>query len=313
MGKIATFFLAAVLPLALSAQQTLTLRDGTQFRGHMISATQNAISFQDENGDNHRFHLSEVQYMDFTGGAIGSGNPPNIFQQNSPGFQQNSPGGNDSNRPGDRPYGDQRAYGDRADRRPAPEYNNGSAYSNRTDVGRPREESGVVPTATEFTVRTNERIDSTTATEGRTYSAQVARDVLDTNGAVLIPRGADAQLVIRNASQRGTINGPQLTLDVESVTIDGARYLVSTQDVQQGSDQNIGKNRRTAEMVGGGAVLGTLLGAIAGGGKGAAIGLIAGAAAGGTAQVLTRGKEVRVPAETVLTFRLDQPIRLQSM
>src|ERR1700730_757571 len=115
MRKIATFFLAAVLPLALSAQQTLTLRDGTQFRGHMISATQNAISFQDENGDNHRFHLSEVQYMDFTGGAIGSGNAPNIFQQNSP-------GGNDPNRPGDRPYGDQRAYGDRADRRPVPEY-----------------------------------------------------------------------------------------------------------------------------------------------------------------------------------------------
>jgi outer membrane lipoprotein SlyB len=64
-------------------------------------------------------------------------------------------------------------------------------------------------------------------------------------------------------------------------------------------------------MVGGGAVLGTLLGAIAGGGKGAAIGAVAGAAAGGTAQVLTRGKEVRVPAETELTFRLEQSVRLR--
>jgi len=64
-------------------------------------------------------------------------------------------------------------------------------------------------------------------------------------------------------------------------------------------------------MVGGGALLGTLLGAIAGGGKGAAIGLLAGAAAGGTAQVLTKGREVRVPAETVLTFRLDQPLNLE--
>jgi hypothetical protein len=303
MGRVATFFLAAVLPLALSAQQTLTLRDGTQFRGHMISATQNSISFQDENGDNHRFHVSEVQFVDFTGATTTSSNPPNIFQQNSP-------GANDPNRSG--PANGDRAYGDPGYRRPAPEYNNGPAYRNRTD-GRTPVESSVVPTATEFSVRTNEAIDSTTATEGRTYSAQVARDVLDTTGAVLIPRGSDAQLVIRNASQGGTINGPQLTLDVESVTIDGRRYLVSTQDVQQGSDQNIGKNRRTAEMVGGGAVLGTLLGAIAGGGKGAAIGMIAGAAAGGTAQVLTRGKEVRVPAETVLTFRLDQPIRLQSM
>lgn len=299
MGRIATFFLA-VLPLALSAQQTLTLRDGTQFRGHMISATQNAISFQDENGDNHRFHLSEVQYVDFTGGAGTSSNPPNIFQQNSP-------GASDANRPGDR------VNVDAGERRPVPNDNNGPAYSNRTETERRQTVPGVVPTATEFSVRTNEPIDSTTATEGRTYSAQVARDVLDSNGAVLIPRGAEAQLVIRTASQGGAINGPQLTLDVESVTINGARYLVSTQDVQQGSDQNIGKNRRTAEMVGGGAVLGTLLGAIAGGGKGAAIGMIAGAAAGGTAQVLTRGKEVKVPAETVLTFRLDQPIRLQSM
>jgi hypothetical protein len=64
-------------------------------------------------------------------------------------------------------------------------------------------------------------------------------------------------------------------------------------------------------MVGGGAVLGTLIGAIAGGGKGAAIGAAVGAAGGATAQVLTRGEEIRVPAESVLTFRLDQPWRLE--
>lgn len=64
-------------------------------------------------------------------------------------------------------------------------------------------------------------------------------------------------------------------------------------------------------MVGGGAALGTLIGAVAGGGKGAAIGAITGAAGGAAIQVLTRGKEVNVPAETVLTFRLDQPWRLE--
>jgi len=55
-----------------------------------------------------------------------------------------------------------------------------------------------------------------------------------------------------------------------------------------------------------------LLGAIAGGGKGAAIGAVAGAAAGGTTQVLTRGKEVKVPAESTLRFKLDKPLRLES-
>jgi outer membrane lipoprotein SlyB len=66
-------------------------------------------------------------------------------------------------------------------------------------------------------------------------------------------------------------------------------------------------------MIGGGAAVGAIIGAIAGGGKGAAIGGAIGAAAGGAAQVLTKGKRVRVPAESTLTFRLDQPVTLQSM
>jgi outer membrane lipoprotein SlyB len=65
-------------------------------------------------------------------------------------------------------------------------------------------------------------------------------------------------------------------------------------------------------MVGGGAALGTLIGAIVGGGKGAAIGAAVGAGAGVGGVVLTKGKEVNVPAETVLNFRLDQDLSLVS-
>ena len=65
-------------------------------------------------------------------------------------------------------------------------------------------------------------------------------------------------------------------------------------------------------MVGGGAALGTLIGAIAGHGKGAAIGAAAGAAAGAGTQILTRGKTVKVPAESTLRFKLDQPLQLQA-
>jgi hypothetical protein len=50
---------------------------------------------------------------------------------------------------------------------------------------------------------------------------------------------------------------------------------------------------------------------MAGGGKGAAIGAAIGAAGGAGTQVLTRGKQINVPAESVLTFKLDQPIVLQ--
>jgi hypothetical protein len=172
--------------------------------------------------------------------------------------------------------------------------------------------SAVVPAGTELAIRTNEAIDSKTAKAGQTFSAVVQQEVPGSSGEILIPKGSDASLILREVSGGGTTGSPELTLDLASVTIRGQRFVVSTSDLEQGNDRGIGKNRRTAEMVGGGAALGTLLGAVAGGGKGALIGAIAGAAAGGTAQVLTKGKEVRVPAETVLKFKLDRPLRLQA-
>jgi hypothetical protein len=170
----------------------------------------------------------------------------------------------------------------------------------------------VVPTGTEIAVRTNDAIDSQNASEGQTYSATVLQDIKGNEGETLIPKDSDAQLVIRQLNSGGTMGSPQLVLDLQSITVNGRRYRVSTEDISQTSKAGIGKNRRTAEMVGGGAVLGTLLGAIAGGGKGAAIGAVAGGAAGGTAQVLTRGKQVKVPAETILRFQLDKPLHLDT-
>ena len=73
----------------------------------------------------------------------------------------------------------------------------------------------------------------------------------------------------------------------------------------------IGANQRTAVMVGGGAAAGAIIGAILGGGKGAAIGAGVGAAGGAGVEVLTKGKEVRVPAETILNFKLDTDLHLQ--
>jgi hypothetical protein len=174
----------------------------------------------------------------------------------------------------------------------------------------PERNSLVVPTGTEIAVRTNDAIDSQNASEGQTYSATVLQDIKGNAGETLIPKDSDAQLVIRQVNSGGNTGSAQLVLDLQSITVNGRRYRVSTEDISQSSNAGIGKNRRTAEMVGGGAVLGTLLGAIAGGGKGAAIGAVAGGAAGGTAQVLTKGKQVKVPAETILRFQLDKPLHL---
>lgn len=169
-----------------------------------------------------------------------------------------------------------------------------------------------VPTGSQIAVRTNEAVDSTTARANQKFSGTVEQDVTGPNGETLIPKGSPAELVVRQVSSGGTTGSPEVALDLAAIEIGGHRYVVSSQDLQQTNNQGIGKNKRTGEMVGGGAALGTLLGAIAGGGKGAAIGAVAGAAAGGTAQVLTRGKEVKVPAETILRFRLDKPLHLRS-
>lgn len=182
---------------------------------------------------------------------------------------------------------------------------------------RSHEQAGTVrnfelTSGTEIAVLTNQNIDSANATPGQTFSADVAENVMDSSGRVVIPKGSPAELVLRDVSQGGLTKNPEMTLDLQSVKVGSRRYMVNTADLQQKGEGSLGANKRTAEMVGGGAALGTLVGAIAGGGKGAAIGAAAGAGAGAGTQILTRGKNVKVPAETTLRFKLDQPLEMSA-
>jgi hypothetical protein len=168
------------------------------------------------------------------------------------------------------------------------------------------------PAGTELVVRTVETIDSRNAGANQIFSGIVEQAVTDGSGRVIIPERASAQLMIRQMSSGGATASPEMVLDVQSITVAGRRYLVSTENTVVEGDTGVGKNRRTAEAVGGGAALGGIIGAIAGGGKGAAIGVLVGGAGGASAQVLTRGRDVQIPAETLLTFRLDKPVSLQA-
>jgi hypothetical protein len=168
-----------------------------------------------------------------------------------------------------------------------------------------------LPVGTEVSVRSEETIDSAAAAEGQTYAAEIADDVTDAAGDVVIPHGSNAQIVIRSASKGGRFRGTSdLVLDLQSVTVEGQEYLISTSDLRQSGKEGLGANKRTAEFTGGGAALGAIIGAIAGGGKGAAIGGGAGAGGGALTQILTKGASIRVPAETVLTFKLDKPVQI---
>jgi hypothetical protein len=266
---------------SLAFADTLVLRDGSRRSGTLDSVSEQYITL-DEGGTLHRYHRSEVQRIEL-----------NSYQRDT---AATAPV------PQNRNYSDQVAnQNDDRDRALEP---GGGKFNGRDAVA--------LPAGTQISVITTDPIDSKTGSEGQTFAASIAQDVMDQDtGRVVIPKGADAELVIRNVNAGGTTGTSDLALDLQSVSVAGHTYDVSTEDLQQQSNAGIGKNKRTGEYVGGGAVLGTLIGAIAGGGKGAAIGAIAGAGAGAGTQVLTRGKAVHVPSETTLNFRLDQPLHLR--
>jgi hypothetical protein len=166
----------------------------------------------------------------------------------------------------------------------------------------------MLTSGTEIKVRTDTAINAQSATAGQTYAATVSQDVKDSSGNVVVPSGSRARLAAVQTSDN------QISLALQSLTANGQRYYLNTNSTQAESTTakpGVGKNTRTAKYVGGGALAGTLIGAIAGGGKGAAIGALAGGAAGAGAQTLTKGKKLDIPAESQLTFRLEQDVTLQ--
>jgi outer membrane lipoprotein SlyB len=165
--------------------------------------------------------------------------------------------------------------------------------------------SGQIPAGTQIVIRTMDDINVASIDQTRDYDAQIDREVLSSDGSVLIPVRSPVKLSVFSTGNN------ELELGVRSITINGQNYSVNTDTEKRAQREGLGKNRRTATMVGGGALLGTLIGAVAGGAKGAVIGAATGAAVGAGAQIATRGKEVKVPAESQLTFKLDDPIYLQ--
>jgi hypothetical protein len=166
-----------------------------------------------------------------------------------------------------------------------------------------------IPAGTTVQVRTTEPID-TESTDGRIYTGTVENDVRDSQGRLAFPRGATAELVVRRDAD------DQLVLDLDSVTVNGRRYGVDATRRPVGTtgdairNSGIGANKDTAIHVGGGALLGAILGAAIGGGDAAAAGAVVGAAGGAATQILTKGRRVRVPAETLLNYRLQSDLNL---
>ncbi len=184
-------------------------------------------------------------------------------------------------------------------------YPNSAQSTTATDTG--RSGAGEIPAGTEIVIRMIDAADSQYDQLGKTYRASVDQPVV-VNGQTIIPRGADVITVLTDARKSGKISGKtELTLNLQSVTVNGRTYDANSTTVEQASGS---RGARSTKVIGGTAALGAIIGAIAGGGKGAAIGAGSGAAVGTAAEVATSGQRVKIPAETRLTFSLQAPLEL---
>ena len=288
MKRVLALLLLAVLP---AFADTIITREGASYSGQ-FAAAKNEITFTDGSGINYNFPRRDVQSLVFTDSSdvvtLRSGKTySGKFTGTNPlSFTDNQ--------------GIQYQF-------PAKDVTS-LVLSESAPATLPAE-AKMIPAGSEIHIRTDEKIDSDNAPPGTTFAAQVTNDVLDTAGAVAIPAGSPARLLILSAS-RGAVGSPELVLDLDTVTIKGNVHRVYSSELKESNRKGMGANKRTAEMLGGGAAIGSLMGAIFGGGRGAAIGAGAGAGGGFLTQLLTRGKQVKVPAETELHFRLERALIL---
>lgn len=172
-----------------------------------------------------------------------------------------------------------------------------------------RTQAVTVPAGAALEVRLTSAISTGQTTAGSEFEGTLAAP-LSVNGVEVAPVGSRVGGQVANAVSSGRLNRPaELSLVLTSLTPEGGNPVqIST---STWSAKGASHKKRDVELIGGGAGVGALIGALAGKGKGAAIGAAVGAGAGTAGAAATGKKEIVLPAETKLTFRLTAPVTLQ--
>jgi hypothetical protein len=158
-----------------------------------------------------------------------------------------------------------------------------------------------VPEGTDLTVVLDQSLSTAENRPGDMFQAIVAIPIV-IDGKTVIPMDARVKGHLVDVQASGRLNGiARLVLTLDSVEVDGESFGITTDDEGRTGTNH---NKRNGVLIGGGAGLGALIGGIAGAGKGALIGSAAGAGAGTAGAAYTGKKDIRVPAETRLSFRL---------
>jgi hypothetical protein len=330
-------WLSTVLVLALAtaaSADVITLKSGRVINGTYVGGTAHQVQIEVA-GTVQTFDVADVYRIEF------SGNAPAPVDPDRPALRR-APDSADSGRPTLRRAPDadadsgqptlHRAPDAGADsgqptlhRAPDADADSGQPTPRRSDSGntvailKPGEEPSVssrpsaapaqimLPEGTNFVVRMIDAVDSDKVTVGQNYSAALDEPVA-IDGQTAIPRGADVVVKLVEAKNSGKFTGrAELTLALWTVKVNGKVVDVNTQTITRQGDS---RGQRTGTMAAGGAIVGAVIGGIAGGGKGAAIGAGAGGAAGAGAEAATKGPRVKIPAETRLTFVLDNAVSL---
>ena len=147
-------------------------------------------------------------------------------------------------------------------------------------------EPGVLPPGTSFVVRTKETVNTAKAYRSTVYLASIAADILDQNGAVLIPKDSPVELAVRSVSYLGPGGAgmTSLTLAIEAIVARDVRYALETEAGRPGAG-GIGINRGAAKWIGG--------------------------SEEAARHVVTRGRRIHVPTGVLLGFRIQEPLRLR--
>lgn len=164
-----------------------------------------------------------------------------------------------------------------------------------------------LPAGTVVPVRITETLDSATTQAESTFHGSLATS-LESDGMVAIPQGSTVTGRVVVAKDAAHFSGnSELSIELVSIQAPERKIAVAT---DQYTKMGKARGKNTAVKTGGGAALGAIIGALAGGGKGAAIGAIAGGGAGAGVNAVTRGEQVKISSESLVNFRLQSPITI---
>jgi hypothetical protein len=166
-----------------------------------------------------------------------------------------------------------------------------------------------IPAGTSLAIRVDQSISVKTARAGDRFTGEIVNPVADGYGTLIVPKGTRVGGVVAAAHRRGHFKGASvLELRLTSMELGGHEMPIETRAF---AESKKGKGKRSAAMIGGGSGLGMLIGGVATGGAGLLWGGLAGAGAGTAAAGLTGNRDLVIPAETVVHFRLSQDVVVQ--